>query len=290
MRGLASAVDWRRPADLGEALALLASGEGWRPIAGGTDLLVEHESGRLGAARFVALSRLSELREIREADDGWEIGAGCSWSEVRAHADLRADCPMLAEAAALTGARAIQNRGTVGGNLGNASPAADGPPVLLACGAELRLRSLAGVRELPLDGFFLAYKRLALEPGELIEAVLLPKRPAGAVDRYRKVGARRAQAISKLALALRGVFAADGSLRCRIGVASVAPVPLRAKKTEALLAAAPLDGALAAEARRELMAEIAPIDDLRSTAEYRRLAAGNLLGAWLGRLAEERGR
>jgi xanthine dehydrogenase iron-sulfur cluster and FAD-binding subunit A len=175
----------------------------------------------------------------------------------------------------------------VGGNLANASPAADGPPVLLACGARLRLRSARGTRELPLESVYLGYKQLALEPGELIEAVLLPRRPAGALDRWRKVGARRAQAISKVALALRGVIGRDGVFRCRIGLASVAPVPLRARRTEALIASAPLDTALARQARRCLMEEISPIDDLRSTAEYRRLAAGNLLGAWLGQIAGE---
>lgn len=290
MRGLASKVELHRPANLDEALALLAAEEGWRPIAGGTDLFVEHESGRLGPARLLAISRLPELVGVRQTRTGWVIGAGTSWSSIRDHAGLKEDCPMLCQAAALTGAAAIQNRGTIGGNLANASPAADGPPVLLACGASLRLRSLHGTRDLPLDEFFLGYKKLALQPGELIEAVLLPRRVSGELDHHRKVGARRAQAISKLALAVRGSFDPGGVFRCRIGVASVAPVPLRARRTEGLLASGPLDAARAREARRSLMAEIAPIDDLRSTAEYRRLATGNLLGAWLGRLAEGRGR
>src|SRR6185503_14091044 len=183
--------------------------------------------------------------------------------------------------AAETGGIATQNRGTIGGNIANASPAADTPPVLLVYDAELELLSASGTRRVPYAAFHRGYKQVDLAPGELIARVILPPLAVGRVFRpaeyYRKVGTRRAQAISKVCFA--GTIHLDAGVvqDVRIAVGSVAPTVVRATKTEAALRGRPLDEATIAAAERALLAEIAPIDDIRSTARYRARVAGNLL-------------
>jgi CO/xanthine dehydrogenase FAD-binding subunit len=191
---------------------------------------------------------------------------------------LRREYPLLCAAAAETGGVAIQNRGTLGGNVANASPAADSPPALLVYDAELELVSPDGVRRVPYASFHRGYRKMDLGTGELIRAFRLPRRPAGRWrETYRKVGTRRAQAISKVcfagALALAGAVVEDA----RIAFGSVAPVPLRCTRTEALLRGERLTPATLAAARAELGREIAPIDDFRSTARYRLQVAQELL-------------
>jgi xanthine dehydrogenase iron-sulfur cluster and FAD-binding subunit A len=184
---------------------------------------------------------------------------------------------MLAQCASWTGGIANQNRGTIGGNLANASPAADSPPALLAYDAEIELVSLRGQRRLPYDQFHLGYKKTALAADELIYALHLPKKFAGALTHTRKVGTRNAQAISKICVAATARLH-DGFVRdLRIGMGSVAPTPLRLVQTEQAIQDQHLDDAAIANARRALLSEIAPIDDIRSTAEYRRIVAANLL-------------
>ena len=288
MRGIDAELDYRRPAGLPEALALLECEPGaWTTLAGGTDLLVQHEAGLLGPRRLLDLGALPELAGIRADDEMIEIGSTTCYTEIQAHALIQRELPLLAQAARETGAWAIQERGTLGGNLANASPAADSVPALIAHGARLRLAAARGERELPVEDFFLSYRRTALGPDELIRSVRLPR--GGVRTAYfRKVGTRRAQAISKVALAAVGAWT-DGGLVCRIAVASVAPIPLRCRETENFLAfhageAYWMDGAV-----RCLQDEIQPIDDLRSTAAYRRAVAGNLLRAFLRRCDAGRG-
>ena len=274
------------PPSLAGVLALLAGGE-HRPFAGGTDLMVLAEAGKLPHRRWVSLWQLGELRGIAgTAEGGVAIGALTTYAEVRRSALLARGWPLLARAAAETGGLAIQNRGTLGGNVANASPAADTPPVLLVYDAELELVSAAGTRRVPYGAFHRGYKQMDLRPGELIRAIHLPPRSpaaAGAEWRevYHKVGTRRAQAISKLCFA--GVLRLDGGVvaEARLAFGAVAPVPLRCPAAEAALRGRPLGREAIAAAQAALAAEIAPIDDFRSTARYRRRVAQNLLGELL---------
>lgn len=283
MRGIAADLDIVRAASLADALERLEREPGLRPLAGGTDLLVLHEAGLLGPAVLLDISSLPELQGIRVDGEELVIGAAMSYAAIHENVLVRAHAPLLARAALETGARAIQERGSLGGNLANASPAADSAPALLAHGAVVELSSRAGTRRLPLDEFFLDYRRTALQAGELIAAVRVPLDPSP-LCYFRKVGARRAQAITKVSLAACGRWTERG-LDCRLALASVAPVPLRARRTEAFLADHAGRGAWLEDAVDLLRSEVRPIDDIRSTAAYRRAVAGNLLGAFL-RLAE----
>jgi CO/xanthine dehydrogenase FAD-binding subunit len=283
VKGHAAELEIRRPVSLADALDLLAAEPGLRPLAGGTDLMVLHEAGLLGPARLLDLSPLPELDGIRVDGQELVIGAATSYAAIHESALVRTHAPLLARAAMETGARAIQERGSLGGNLANASPAADSAPALLAHGAVLELGCRAGTRRLPLDEFFLDYRRTALRAGELIATIRLPL-ATPTLCYFRKVGARRAQAITKVSLAACGRWTAQG-LDCRLALASVAPVPLRARRTEAFLADAAGRSGWMREAVDLLRSEVRPIDDIRSTAAYRCTVAGNLLGAFL-RMAE----
>lgn len=273
MRGDARLHDLARPRDLAAALELVAGGA--RPIAGGTDVMVLFASGKLRWPRLVDLWGLGELRGIAVDGEHITMGALTTYSDVQAHPTLRRELPMLCVAASETGGWAIQNRGTLGGNIANASPAADSPPALLAYGAELELVSPRGARWVDYTAFHTGYKQTVLAVDELVARVRVPRRERRA-ELYRKVGPRRAQAISKVCFA----GAVDASGEVRIALGGVAPIVLRCPLTEAALAAGD-----AAAARDALAAEIAPIDDVRSTARYRRRVAVNVLG----QLAERMG-
>jgi CO/xanthine dehydrogenase FAD-binding subunit len=266
------------PPDLAGALDLLATGD-YRPFAGGTDLMVLAEAGKLPHRQWVSLWHLDELRGIRPTDEGGvEIGALTTYADVRRSDLLNRSWPLLARAAAETGGLAIQNRGTLGGNVANASPAADTPPVLLVYGAELELVSAAGSRRVPYGAFHRGYKQMDLGAGELIRAIHLPPRDGAAWrDTYHKVGTRKAQAISKLCLAAAVRLEGDVVAEARIAFGAVAPVPLRCPGAEAALRGRRLGREAIAAAQQALATEIAPIDDFRSTERYRRRVAQNLL-------------
>jgi CO/xanthine dehydrogenase FAD-binding subunit len=261
----------------------------WVPLAGGTDLMVLLAAGKLQPGRYLDLWGLRELRGIDVTPDYVDLGALTTYSQVREHPLLAAEFPLLAQAAAESGAIAIQNRGTLGGNIANASPAADSPPALLAYGAELELVSTAGARFIPYADFHTGYKKTLLQPGELIRRVRLPRLPAPgpaappAVHFYRKVGTRRAQAISKVCLAALVLGSGSELQVCRIALGSVAPLPLRCLRTEAeLLRPGALGPERVAAAQAVLAEEIKPIDDVRSSASYRRRVAQNLLAQLIG--------
>jgi CO/xanthine dehydrogenase FAD-binding subunit len=188
------------PASLDEALELLAVDHSARPFAGGTDVMVQLEGGLLPATRYVNLWGITDLGGITESLDGVTIGALTTYTEIRRSDVLAREYPLLLRAAEQTGGIATQNRGTIGGNIANASPAADTPPALLVYDAELELRSIAGLRRVPYTKFHTAYKQMILAPGEIISRIRLPRR-TGWRDYYRKVGTRRAQAISKVCFA-----------------------------------------------------------------------------------------
>jgi CO/xanthine dehydrogenase FAD-binding subunit len=258
----------RSPKSLKEALELLASEPGtWLPIAGATDVMVSFAAGKLPNDRFMNINQLEELRGIYEEEGAITLGALTTYSEVLSHRELCSTFPLLAEAAAETGGVATQNRGTLGGNIMNASPAADTPPALLVYEAEVELTSIEGPRWLSYCGFHTAYKQTMLMPGELLTRIRLPRINTPVSSHFRKVGTRKAQAISKVCFA--GISDA-GKRNVRIAYGSVAPVPLRCFRTEEAIRRGE-------DPSQSLAAELAPITDIRSTAEYRLRVARKLL-------------
>ncbi len=293
------------PRGLDEALALMArEPDAWHPFAGGTDLMVLLEAGKLPHRRYVSIWHLAELKGIEETPTHITLGALTTYTAVLANATLQREFPMLCAAARETGGIATQNRGTLGGNIVNASPAADSPPALLAYDAELELVSASGSRRLPYAAFHTGYKHMNLRPDELLRRIRLPRvgallaaprarrggftPPASAAAAqptwrhyYRKVGTRKAQAISKVCFA--GLLHLDGdTIRdVRIALGSVAPIPLRCTRTESALRGQKLRPELIRAAQAELAREITPIDDMRSSAAYRSRVAQNLLAEFL---------
>jgi len=285
MRGYLPSYDLVSPASLGEALDFLARGEGaWQPFAGGTDLMVLLEAGKLPHKNYLNIWSLPELRGIEVTDAHVTLGALTTYTEVQEHAILKAEFPMLCQAAKETGGIAIQNRGTLGGNIVNASPAADSPPALLAYDAELEFVSRGGSRRIRYDKFHSGYKQMDLKPGELLRGIRLPRANQTLTHYYRKVGTRKAQAISKTCFAAVGRVADDRVVEVRIALGSVAPIPLRCVQTESQLLHKRIDAASLATARAALAAEISPIDDLRSTRNYRLRVSLNLLEDFLQKL------
>jgi len=272
----------RTPSNLGAALELVAREPGeWRAFAGGTDLMVLLEAGKLAHRRYVNIWNLAELRGISATDAEVRVGALATYTDIRRNATLQHEFPLLCRAAEETGGIATQNRGTLGGNIANASPAADSPPALLVYDAELELISAGGTRRLAYAGFHSGYKKMNLRPDELIARIVLPRGRAGWKSYYRKVGTRRAQAISKVCMAA-ALKVADGEITdVRLALGSVAPKVIRATATENVLRGKRLDSTAIAAARISLASEIVPIDDMRSSARYRGRVAQNLLEEFL---------
>jgi CO/xanthine dehydrogenase FAD-binding subunit len=273
------------PTSLGAALDVLAKGNGhWKPFAGGTDLMVLLEAGKLPHKNYVNIWNLNELRGIEVTEDQITLGALTTYTEVQEHPVLKTEFPMLCQAAKETGGIAIQNRGTLGGNIVNASPAADSPPALLAYDAELELVSRQGERRVLYSRFHTGYKQMNIRSDELLRAIRLPRAMNKIDHYYRKVGTRKAQAISKICFAAVGGLSDRRVTTVRIALGSVAPIPIRCTKTEAVIKDRVLDAAVIAAASDELAREIAPIDDIRSTSKYRLKVAGNLLEDFLRQL------
>jgi CO/xanthine dehydrogenase FAD-binding subunit len=249
----------------------------WKPFAGGTDLMVLLEAGKLQQRKFLSIWKLPELREIAVTADHVTLGALTTYSEIWRHGTLAREFPLLCRAAAETGSIATQNRGTLGGNIANASPAADSPPALLVYDAELELVSASGSRRVAFHGFWQGYKQLAIRQDELIASIRLPRLKSGWKQFYRKVGTRRAQAISKVCLAATARMENGLIADLRIAFGSVAPIVLRATDTENVLRGEAITPGLISTAQEVLGKEIVPIDDVRSTARYRLRVAQNLL-------------
>jgi xanthine dehydrogenase small subunit len=257
------------PRSLREALRMLRDEGPLTAMAGCTDLYVSLNFGTLADTRFLDLWPLESLRRIEPRGDVLSIGALATHSDIIRSPLVRTRIPMLAAASREVGGVQIQNRGTLGGNVANASPAGDTLPVLAVADAIVVLTSASGSRRVPFNGFYTGYRQTVRRPDELISAIEVPK--IRGRQWFRKVGTRAAQAISKVVIA--GVVGEA----IRIALGSVAPTVVRAARTEAALAR----GASVAEAQRTLADEIAPIDDIRSTAEYRRRVAANLLARML---------
>jgi len=278
MRGSIPNYELITPKSLAEALSLLVNEpQKWKPFAGGTDLMVLLEAGKLSHRNYLNLLPLHELRQIDVQEKHVTLGALTTYTDVLRNPVLVDEFPMLCQAASETGGLAIQNRGTLGGNIMNASPAADSPPALLAYEAELELSASRGVRWISYNGFHTAYKQMGIRDDELLTRIRLPRSAAPLVHYYRKVGTRKAQAISKVCFA--GVLRVDGNAieEVRIALGSVAPVPLRCARTESALRGQTISADLIEEAVKEFSAEVSPIDDIRSTRNYRLRVAQNLL-------------
>jgi CO/xanthine dehydrogenase FAD-binding subunit len=265
------------PTSLQAAYRLLTGGL-LKPIAGGTDVMVQI-TGELGEPprRILDLWQLDELRGIARDGDELILGALTTYTELRRSPLVSEFLPELAEAAATIGAAQIQNRGTLGGNIANASPAGDTLPLLLALDATIVAGSARGERDVAAHDFWTGYRQTALDPDELVVRVQIPL----ATDRqlrFRKIGTRRAQAISKVVMALAWRPAAEGSWHgVRLALGSVAERPIRAWETEQILEGAEPSEKTADRAVASLAAEIHPIDDVRSTAAYRLAVATRVL-------------
>jgi CO/xanthine dehydrogenase FAD-binding subunit len=285
MRSNASQYDLTAPANLEAALDILASEPGhYTPIAGGTELMVAFGAGHLAAKHLLSINHLKELRFIEVGAGSITLGSGTTFTDIRGHDVIQAEFPLLEQAASWTGSIANQNRGTLGGNIVNGSPAADSPPALLAYDAEVTLISARGTRTMPYTDFHLGYKQTALGPDELLHSVTLKRAFHGYIKYTRKVGPRNAQAISKVAIAALARMKNGRIDDIRIGAASLRDRPTRLTATENALHNQPINPETIAAARAALLTEAQPIDDIRSTAKYRTTVAANLIEEFLSQL------
>ena len=284
------------PPTLAEALTLLAQNPGLHtPIAGGTELMVALNTGRLTQSSLLSINHLPELRFIHITPEAIAIGSGTTFTDIRRHPTIATDLPLLIQSASWTGSIANQNRATLGGNICNASPAADTPPALLCYNASVTLISAnadgeIAARTIPYADFHLGYKRTALRPDELLHTITIPRTFASHQHFIRKVGTRNAQAISKTALAATALITNQKIETIRLAAASLADRPLRLLATEAALLNRSLTPAAFPDtlrhARAALATESHPIDDIRSTALYRSAVAANLLEQFLRSLLQ----
>jgi xanthine dehydrogenase small subunit len=264
MRTAIAPLELKRARTVKDALNMLRDDAELVPLAGCTDLYVAVNFGTLSGSRFLDLWPLEPLRKITISGDTLVIGALATYTDIIKSRHVRKHLPMLVESSRQIGGPQIQNRGTIGGNIANASPAGDTLPVLAAADAIVVLRSATDERRVPFNEFFTGYRKSVRTPDELIVAVEIPKQDGA--QWFRKVGTRAAQAISKV------VMAAVRGSRPRVAIGSVAPTVVRVPRTEAALARGSIDQAAAI-----LAEEVQPIDDVRSTAEYRRAVTVNLL-------------
>jgi CO/xanthine dehydrogenase FAD-binding subunit len=248
--------------------------------------MVAHAAGKLNASKLISLWGIPDLRFVETSPDSIAIGAGSTFQDLRSGI-VAAEFPLLAQAASWIGSIANQTRATLGGNLVNGSPAADSSPALLVYDAELELASVRGHRHVPYAEFHTGYKRNVLEPDELLYAIHLPRRFAEHQQYIRKVGTRRAMAIAKVALAATALLRDGIVSEIRLAAASLAPFPTRLKQTEASLLGSAITAGVIEGARQVLLLEAQPIDDIRSTADYRRSVGANLLEEFLLQLKSE---
>jgi CO/xanthine dehydrogenase FAD-binding subunit len=282
MRSDVTQYDLIAPKSLDAVLQILAdSPDRYTPIAGGTELMVALGAGRLQPGKFVSLWNLKELRFIEETPDAIIIGAGTTFTDIRRHPVITQELPLLSQAASWTGSIANQNRATLGGNIVNASPAADSPPALLVYDAILTLISARSTRTMTYRDFHLSYKKTALAPDELLHSITISRNLNGYKTYIRKVGTRNAQAISKVAIAAIARMSNGLIEDIRIGGASLLETPTRLSATEQSLLNQPITPETIVGARDVVLREIVPINDIRSTARYRAAVAANLLEEFL---------
>ncbi len=269
--------EYRRPRELEEALELLARRPGWRIVAGATDLYPA-SIGKPLSDPLLDITGIAGLRGIERSDGGWRIGACTPWADIRDHGRLPPMFDGLRAAACEIGGRQIQSRATIGGNLCNASPAADGTPNLLALDAEVELASLAGTRRLPVSAFVLGNRRTARRTDELVTAIYLPERPGTVRSGFVKLGSRRYLVISIVACACRVDLDAAGGIReAAVAVGACSPVPVRLRGLEERLCGLRPGEDPAGLVDPSVLSDLSPIDDVRGTASYRMRSAEVLL-------------
>ncbi len=276
-----------RPASLEEALAARRDHPDYLLLAGGTDVMVG-ALHRPAPAGMIDLFALPELTGIEAQEGAVRIGAATPYAQLLRSDVIRALFPALRACVREVGAAQIQERGTLGGNIGTSSPVGDTLPVLLALDAELELASATGRRRVPYHAFCTGYRQVDLRPDEVIAAVELPRPAAGLRQFWRKVGTRKAQAISKVMVAAAARQEPDGAVaHVRVAMGAVADRPIRLPGVEALIAGQRPDAALAERVRAQVREEVTPISDVRSTAPYRLTAAANLAARFVLTLTEE---
>jgi CO/xanthine dehydrogenase FAD-binding subunit len=279
--------EWVRPASVEDALRARAAHPSFTVLAGGTDLLVGclERPAPPGVIDLFALPGLGGIDV--QGDGAIRIGAAATYAEILAHEAIRRELPILIQSCREVGAVQIQERGTLAGNLCTSSPVGDTLPVLLALDAIIDVASAArGARAIPYGDFITGYRKTALAADELVVAVRLPRPAAGTVQHWRKVGTRRAQAISKVMFA--GAARLDGAgtiAHARLALGAVADRTIRVRAAEDAILGHRPDAALADRAAAAVAASITPIDDVRSTAVYRKTVAANLVRAFVGSLA-----
>ncbi len=279
--------DFYRPETLQEALGFMAEAGSRRirPVAGGTDLMLQLKEGVTSADALVDISRVPELQQIREEGDELHIGGAASYTDLIDSPLVRQYAYLLVEASRVVGAPAIQHMGTIGGNLANASPAGDTLPCLVVLEARLTLASVDGQRQVMMSDFMTGVRRTVLQPNELITTISFKKLPATAGSSFAKLGLRESQAISVVDAAAV-VYSSEGRIEAaRIALGSVAPTIVRAPSAEALLAGAAPDESLLRQAGAAAREDISPISDIRASAPYRlyvtqELVAVALQSAW----------
>ncbi|MEQ1917847.1 MAG: xanthine dehydrogenase family protein subunit M [Elusimicrobiota bacterium] len=283
MRGDAKSMTVLSPRTAAEAVKTYAKVPMAIPFAGGTDLMVGWNLGLMNGRAVLDLSRVAEWKKITVVSDGVDLGSLVTHADIQKHPVLRKRFPLLVAACATVGAAQIQNRGTIGGNIANASPAGDTFPALAVYEATVRVVGPNGRRAIPMSEIFAGVKKTTLKPGELIEAVFLPftdKTPTRGV--FRKVGTRAAQAISKTMFAGLIWTAKNGELtEARLAFGSLAPTVKRLYAAEEFLRGRRLNEVSIAAAAELLTNDVSPIDDIRSTREYRLTVSRNLLVAFL---------
>ncbi len=261
---------YERPDTLEDATRILADQEGSHPLSGGTDLAVAMRHGTADPRIVVDLKGIPELASsVTRHEGGFRIAANTVMTDLEQNADVRHELPGLVEAAEVVGSVQIRNRATLAGNLCNASPAADTPPILLALGASLEIYGRAGRRSLAIDDLFLGYRKTSLEPGELITAVTVPGRESSS-SAFLKLGVRRAMEISIVCVGAMVELDETGRISSAgVGLGSVAATTVRAQNCEAVLIGSEPSTELFAEAGRLAASDCSPIDDLRASGEYR---------------------
>jgi len=275
-------VDCLFPSSIDEAIAFLKNdSESQQILAGGTDLLAQWQTGVTPPKAVVSVSGISELKEIRKDNGNIIIGAGVTHAQLRDSALIRQYLPALSEAASLVGGPQIQARGTIGGNVANASPAADLAPALLVTGGSVVMAGPTGERSSALTSFFQGYRKIDLQQQELIARFVLPQCPMTAKESFRKIGTRRALAISKVMAACRIDCIDNKVVTAAIAVGSVAPTAIRLTELETWLVGQELSEAVIAEAESMATNIVFPIDDIRSTTAYRKWIAGRLVRGFL---------
>lgn len=273
------------PTTLKDAFAILSERKGRiKIIAGGTDLMVLMNAHQFATPEFLDVWKVDELRGVTEEENAVRIGALTTYTQLIRSKSVQRFVPALVSASRTVGAIQIQNRGTLGGNIVNASPAGDTLPVLAAYDAELEIGSARGVRTVRFNEFYTGYRATVLQPDELLLSIRIPKLREDERDFFWKVGTRRAQAISKTVLATRVRMTGNVIEKISIGVGSVGPTVVRVTQTERLLNGSSISGDLIEEARRMIAREISPITDLRSNEHYRRTVTANVLARLLKEL------